>query len=301
MKRSLSVTGSQNKRSKNGELIVPDVPANLPPIVQPPAGNILPGEKIPEDLNITKLPPGQRREIARIKKFLNNAYADAPAATDNRFIHNLLPYEWGAMRFDPGNKSLPYILHVEEGWTESWLIKRITASETPFRIYPLSRQNSTALFEAVHHRQGLNKLRDAATFDIDVPEAWLGLKLKYKEFGKKGGEDFAKYLVAKIAFNQSLFVGKPAYWFRALCDEINFPISKNFYEFFLIVLFVVCADPQLIYGSTEGITGTWGTSKNRNKVKKLFIQAAKTAEAENKVKYKNTFNFLKSILPSVLC
>jgi len=49
---------------------------------------------------------------------LEKLHEDAAAAMQNPNIYRrILVQKWNESRYDPGNKTLAYILHVEQGWT----------------------------------------------------------------------------------------------------------------------------------------------------------------------------------------
>jgi len=243
----------------------------------------------------------QRSEITKIVTLLSKAYNDAPTATYNPNIYSVAPYDWSKVKFSPGNKSLAYILHVEEGWTDVRMIEEIGKGNSDIRIYPLCRPQSRALTSALRYRHGLDHAIGNASFKIELSEKWLRKKLKFSEFQKKGGVDYATKLVATVSYGQSKFIGRDDIWFRPMCQELGFDVKKSFFDTFLIALFVVCVDPELLKSSTKSIKGTWGANQNKFKVKKIWIDVVKKAEMENaEKKYPETFKLLKTILPSVL-
>ena len=84
-------------------------------------------------------------------------------------------------------------------------------------------------------------------------------------------------LAIDIALHQQHFLGKdPQVWFRALCQTLGWEISSNFVRDFLIVLFVVCVDPEIMTGSTKNLGKQWcGT--DRVQVKEVLLNAVKGA------------------------
>merc|ERR1711964_3021 len=126
-------------------------------------------------------------------------------------------------------------------------------------------------------------------------------EFKGKEFGKKSADKYAKHLAALVAFNQSKFFGKGEHWFRPLCEELGVAVSGNFVsKGYIVSLFVVCADSKLFVKSTENIEGSWGKSKNRDKVGKAFVEAVKEAEQNGNVHYPDTLKLFKFLFPWIL-
>jgi len=181
------------------------------------------------------------------------------------------------------------------------MLKFIGDSPSPFKIEPLSNPESRALWASIRFRVRIKGLRNIAQFEIKVPKAWLGIKLKYKKFGKKGGKEFAMKLLALVSYNQMDFLGKPEYWFRPVCDQLGWKpqISDNFMDRHIVSLFVICCEPNLLMSSVAHIAGTWGDS-NRGKFKSAWIKAVREAIKSKKVKYPSELNLLQNILPSVL-
>ena len=107
------------------------------------------------------------------------------------------------------------------------------------------------------------------------------------------GADFAKKLVADIAFNQKLFLDRKEHWFIPMCETLGWDISTTFYKRFRIVLFAACVDPKLINTSTEDIGDSWATEYK--KVKTAFFNVVKTAVEKKKILYPSTFNLLNYI------
>merc|ERR1719473_2116414 len=145
--------------------------------------------------------------------------------------------------------------------------ERIGSSPSFIGIYPLGRAESRALCEALNFRYNMDKKRNLARMEVDIPEKWL----------EERAEKFGKRLAAKIALNQSKFFGRDMMWFRPLMSDLGWEISESFVtRGFLVVILVVAADPALIESSTKSIKGKW--SENRGEVRKAFIDAAKAAE-----------------------
>ena len=107
-----------------------------------------------------------------------------------------------------------------------------------------------------------------------------------------------------IVFNQKKFLAKEHYWFRVLCETLGWKLSIAFCDYLFMVLFVICANPSDVKKITQKISqnikGTWGNSAVQKVVKKNFKEAAKKAERENKIKFKETFKLLKNIFPNAL-
>ena len=84
-------------------------------------------------------------------------------------------------------------------------------------------------------------------------------------------------LAIDIALHQQHFLGKDSQvWFRALCQTLGWEISSNFVRDFLIVLFVVCVDPEIMTSSTKNLGKQWcGT--DRVQVKEVLLNAVKGA------------------------
>ena len=111
------------------------------------------------------------------------------------------------------------------------------------------------------------------------------------------GKEFATELAAVVAFYQSHFIGREA-GFHEACASVGWKVSKTFADRFLISIFVVAADPELIESSTSNIDGTWGTK--RTEVKSAFAEAVKTAEENNSVKYPLTLKLFKALFRCTL-
>lgn len=82
-----------------------------------PHANLLNEEKDPD---VTE---SQKKEISILKRHLRLAYKDAPVTNYNNQIYDIVDGSWHTVRYDPGNKSLPYILHVEKGWTGKSIVE----------------------------------------------------------------------------------------------------------------------------------------------------------------------------------
>jgi len=304
-RQGMPVEGIDPKRAKinaTDELVAPSPPAiQLPPAIEtlenfvPPAIEVEPNP----DSDDETLTPSQRAEIRKVRRLLKQAYIDAPIAMENPNFHLLATINWSEATYNPGRKSLAYLLHVEEGWTEAGMLKHIGGSPSHFRIYPLPRPQSFALHAAIRHRCQLNEALNHASFGIDVPEDWLYIKLKFKEFGKKGGTDYAKKLVATVAYNQPKFLGKGDHWFRPRCEELGWAISESFFKISLISLFVICVNPELLEKSAETITGSWG-GPNRSKFKLAWTNAVQAAIKKDEVMYPSTLALLKNLHPALL-
>jgi len=111
------------------------------------------------------------------------------------------------------------------------------------------------------------------------------------------GKEFATRLAAVVAFYQSHFIGGET-GFHEACASVGWKVSKTFAERFLISIFVVAADPELIESSTSNINGTWGTK--RTEIKSAFEEAVKTAEENNSVRYPLTLKLFKALFPHTL-
>ena len=65
-------------------------------------------------------------------------------------------------------------------------------------------------------------------------------------------EEFAQKLCADVAFNQDMFLGRKAYWFRPLCENLGWKnpcISDSFENRYMVSLLVVCVG--------EGVAAEW--------------------------------------------
>jgi len=289
MKRTAPAQGTDNKKARmeNGDLEIP----------QPDIEEVQP-LRIPSFVEELKALKAQ--EIANIKKLLASAYVNAPLAMENSNIHAIADQDWGELEYEPGSRSLAEILYNEGGWTEANMLKFIGQSPVPFNVPPLSNVESRALWASIRYQVLMKHLHDAAKFDISLPEEWLGMKLKYKEFGKKGGVDFTKKLAATIEYNQSEFIGKRDYWFRPLCEKFGgFVLSENFEKYHLVSIFVICCDPDLLVSSVADIPGTWG-SNARFKFTTAWTTSVKKAIQEGTVKYPSTLKLFKNLFPKVL-
>ena len=112
--------------------------------------------------------------------------------------------------------------------------------------------------------------------------------------------DYGKEIIGFVVLHQRMFLAKKSFWFRCICDDLGWELSSNFCEYFYIILFVICADHSLVAKSTSSIKGTWGTSTAQKKVKKALKEAAKAAETQGKIKYKEAFKLFKHLFPTAL-
>lgn len=283
----------ENENSQDLQAVVQSV--ELPPEVAAPQGTN-------DVLNLLANAQKElkKQEISRIKKLLAIAYAKAPLATENPFIHTVCVDDWSEVEYDPHGTSLAEVLFSQGGWTEANMFKFIGQSPTPFLIPPLSMPESRALWASIRYQVGMNSLREVATFGISLPETWLAKKLKF-DFGKKGGLDFARKLAAMVEYNQAEFIGKRKYWFRPLCEKLGgFHLSENFQKISLVSIFVVCCDPpDLLESSVKDVKGTWGSGA-RSQCKIAWTEAVKKAIRENTVKYPSTLRLFKNLFPDVL-
>ena len=111
--------------------------------------------------------------------------------------------------------------------------------------------------------------------------------------------EFAQKLAIEIAYDQGKFFGRPKYWFRVMCDTLTsrWSISEKFVATFLVVLFVVCVDPDLIKSSTDALGTAW-FGKDRASVRKALIDVVKAAEENTEdIKYPKTFKLFKVLFP----
>jgi len=296
---SLSLeTESSSKRQKTEALdamddFLPEPPEGLND--EPEASKS--DEKGDSKKRLSKLTPSQKSQIGKIKNLLKQASKDVINATQNANIFDVILKDWSAVVYED-SKSLARILHEEEGWTAKGLMQWVGDSPVPIGIYPLDRQNSRALWMCIRYRNNLNFLINSAYFKVDLPEEWLNIPQSSKSFGATIAKDFTQRLAIDVAMNQHLFLGKKAYWFQPLCEKLGWDISDNLAKRWLVVLFVVCADPELVETSTEHIKGAW--SSHRGAVTKAFTNAAKAAEKENKLKYPSTFKLFRKLFPWVL-
>ena len=84
-------------------------------------------------------------------------------------------------------------------------------------------------------------------------------------------------------------------------EQLGFPVSKNFITHgYLITIFVVAANENILKESTKNIMGTWGTSANRVKVVTAFTKAVKAADQANDIAYPETFKLFKFLFPQIL-
>merc|ERR1719456_415373 len=94
----------------------------------------------PEDID-PAVPEEQKLEISKVRQLLKRCYEEAPKTHMNPRIHSLIPMPWHLCRYDPGNKSLAYILHVEQGWTADLMKSIIGKAPIPFTVPPLDRRS----------------------------------------------------------------------------------------------------------------------------------------------------------------
>merc|ERR1711890_97391 len=141
---------------------------------------------------------------------------------------------------------------------------------------------------------------DMRLFKPDIPTSWLTDKCKYKEFSKKSAIPHSQKVAGVVAFNQLKFVGKENLY-REIFETLGFPVSGNYISRgYLITIFVITANENIFKESTKNIVGTWGTSKNRGKVIKSFVDAVKKAERDNDIAYAETFKLFKFLFPRIL-
>lgn len=298
MKRAMPALGTDNKKPRLGnmESLNADADIAIPPEITLPQGV----NAMSNFINSKKTL--KRDEVASIEKLLASAYEVAPLAMQRSDIYDLVKESWSEVIYDGDDKSLSLaeILYTEGGWTEATLLKFLGESPTPFVVPPLCELESRVLWASIRYQVGMQELRGIAKFGIILPEEWLGIKLKFKEFGKKGGTDFAKKLAATIEYNQSRFIGKKDYFFRPLCDELGgFVLSENFVKISLVSIFVICCDPALLVSSVKKIKGTWGSSA-RSKCKTAWTNAVNKAIEEDSVKYPSTLQLFQNLFPNVL-
>jgi len=239
--------------------------------------------------------PSKSSMVAEIKDLLKQAYDDAGLATKNPNIYDIVTIPWDEMTFAPGSKRFQKILHEEEGWSAAQMLDVIGGSPTPISIYPLNRPQSRALWASLRYRLHMNEWRESSAYEIDLPEKWLEIKLKFKDFGKKSAKVYGMKLAAAVAFHHERFLGKELFWFRPLCSELGWKISETFEKRWLISLFVVCCSPELLETT---INKNWGRKKDE--CKEAMKQAVKKAERDKKVKYKQTLKLFKVLFPTVL-
>lgn len=301
-KRALASESEANKRAKRDqlplenvdELVVPKIPPRLTDI-------ILAGDNENLDLeDFGKDPPmtvAQKAEVSAIRALLKKAYEDSPIANFNPELHALIPTPWHKGRCEPDNKSLAYVLYIDEGWTEEAMKNIIGKSQVPIPVHPLDDRESRWLWASLRFSNRVNSL----VFEIDIPPTWLTEKMKAKVFAKKVAKIYAQKLAALVAFNQASFFGKGKHWFRPLCEDLGVCVTANFVSLgYIIIIFVVCVDANIFEESTKDIEGNWGDSSNRAKVAKAFIEAVKKAERNNNITYPKTFQLFKNLFPYAL-
>ena len=111
------------------------------------------------------------------------------------------------------------------------------------------------------------------------------------------GKEFAMRLAAKVMWNQTLFWGKKKYWFQSMCETLGWELSDTFVDRFLIVLLVVCADPDLIDSTTKDLSSSWNNDQIR--VKAAFASEVYKAVQKKTIVYKSAFKFFKSLFLSL--
>ena len=111
------------------------------------------------------------------------------------------------------------------------------------------------------------------------------------------GKEFAMRLAAEVMWNQTLFLGKKKYWFQPMCETLGWELSDTFVDRFLIVLLVVCADPDLIDSTTKDLSSSWNNDQIR--VKAAFASAVYKAVQKKTIRYKSAFKFFKTPFPSL--
>merc|ERR1712118_360016 len=174
-------------------------------------------------------------------------------------------------------------------------------------MFPLKRRESFALWESIRYRLQMNEIRSLARFPIDISEDWFASKFCGKVFKDSNALEYGKELIALIVFNQETFLARKPYRFRGTCEDLGWKLSAAFCEYLFMVLFVICAEPskvkqisKAVEKAQKGWKKTWGNSGVQKAVKKAFKEAAIEAEKQNKIKYKQTFNLLKTIFPTAL-
>lgn len=189
MKRILPAQGTEKKKPRLGDMDLDELNANvqidLPPLADPPEG-VNPMANFVDDTKAL-----QTAEIECIRKLLASAYKVAALAMKNPNIYAIVD-DWSNVVYGdpPDDQSLVEMLHMDSGWTEETLLQFLGESPTPFVIPPLSRLQSRVVWACIRYIVSMKELRDAAKFAISLPEDWLGIKLKFKEFGKKGWRSF---------------------------------------------------------------------------------------------------------------
>merc|ERR1711964_945029 len=250
----------------------------------------------------TDLSESQKHHIAEIKKLLKRAHKEAAAGTYNPNIYDVIK-EWRYMKFRVTNTSqggsLARIFHIEKGWSADGLLKLVGQSSYPIALEPLWREDSRALWAALKYRNNLNGMKASCVFEVDLPDEWYGINLKYKTFHKTGGTDFAKKLAARVAFNHMRFFKKKITGFAPICEELGFILSDTFSERFRSVIMVVCVSPELVKEKTKHIEGSWGKDEKRDRVKKAFVKAVKDANADD-IEYPKTLALFKKLFPKLL-
>ena len=134
-----------------------------------------------------------------MKILLEKLYDDAADATQNPNIYRrIVKDKWHKLCYDPGNKSLAYILHVHEGWTAegmkdvtsvfeaSFFVEIIGRSPIPMIVQPLSDQESRVLWTCLRYHFKMSELTASLLFEVDLDKKLLVAPLKYHSFQKKG-------------------------------------------------------------------------------------------------------------------
>lgn len=278
------------------ELVVP-ANLNLPPPLD--NANVLPGVNFDDDpLDLDPvMTPEQKADVSEIRSLLKKAYENAPVANFNPELQNLIEVPWHEVRYDPGNKSLAYILKMEQGWSAEAMTHIIGGAQAPFQVHPLDDRESRWLWASLCFSDKIDKL----IFKVDIPANWLTDKMNAKVLSKKVAKVYAQKLAALIAFNQSEFYGKEDYWFRPLCQKLGLTLTANFVTYgYIIIIFVVCVDANIFESATQDIEGNWGKSGNRKEVVVALTKAVKEAENKNAIAFPDTFQLFKNLFPYVL-
>merc|ERR1719181_230012 len=181
-KRVLPVANHPNKKPRRDDtnledqanLVIPNMSGFAPMV----SASLEDNEINFEDFDDPKMTLSQKTEVSEIRAFLKECYDKAPTATLNPNIHNLIPAAWHLARYDPDNKSLPYILHLEQGWTVASMKEIIGKSPVPFVITPLQMRQSRWLWISIRWSNRVSGL----LFNVDIPPKWLTDKMKSKEF-----------------------------------------------------------------------------------------------------------------------
>lgn len=265
--------------------------------------------EIDEEDDHEQLTDAQNDEIRKLKRLLKKAYTDAPNATKNPNIYDLI-YVWDKLKLEKTSagpksqkKSLARIMHLEEGWTAEGLVEWLAPANAPFPVCPqaLPRQDNRILWMCLRYRYQIDALQSTAVFPVDLDTTWTGIKLKSQTFGKTNATEFSKKLAIDISLHQHKFIGKKQdIWFRASCETLGWSISKNFFKDYLIVLFAVCVDPAMIANATKSFGKQW-FGKDRVQVKEALFNAVKTAIRDpEEIEYPKTLELFKFLFPEVV-